>query len=59
MCLTTAALAAFLNLLGTAIDTAPGRITVHAAAGPVYWVARDRGDSWCTMGPQLERMARL
>ena len=60
MCLTTAALAAFLNLIaGADVTTEPGRIVVHATAQDVHWVAADGADRWCTMAPQLDRVARF
>lgn len=47
MCLTTEALALFLNLIGSEIVTAdPGVFTIHATEGPVEWVERD--NMWCT-----------
>ncbi len=58
MCLSTEALALFLNLLPAAlIGSEPGRVIIHSEAGDAHWVAR--ADEWCTMAPQLDRMARL
>ncbi|PWR01554.1 hypothetical protein DKT77_15550 [Meridianimarinicoccus roseus] len=58
MCLSAEALALFLNIIGSdLVSTEPGRIIVHATEGDVTYVARD--DQWCTMGPQLDRMARF
>lgn len=60
MCLTTAALAAFLNLIaGAPITMEPDRIIVHAADQDAHWVAAATGDQWCTMAPQLDRLARF
>ncbi|MBB95875.1 MAG: hypothetical protein CML68_14940 [Rhodobacteraceae bacterium] len=61
MCLTTEALVLFLNIIGANIvTTEPGRIIVHAEAADVHWVARaDTDDRWCTMGPQIDRLARF
>jgi hypothetical protein len=59
MCLTAEALALFLNLIAfDLVTTDPGRIVVAATAGDVHWVQAP-DDRWCTMGPQLDRMARL
>ncbi|SPF77900.1 hypothetical protein [Pseudoprimorskyibacter insulae] len=58
MCISTEALALFLNMiLHTPMTSEPGRITIHAEARNAYWVAV--GDRWCTMAPQIDRMARL
>lgn len=58
MCLTTEMLAVFLNILGAAeLTTEPDRIAIHAEEGPAVWVAQ--GDTWCTMAPQLDRVARF
>lgn len=58
MCLTTEALAVFLNLIAfDMVSTAPDRIVVHASARDAHWVAH--GNEWCTMAPQLDRMARF
>lgn len=58
MCLSTAALALFLNTIGlTNVSTQPGMITVSATDGDVHWLAH--GDNWCTMAPQLDRKARF
>lgn len=60
MCLTTAALAAFLNMIsGAPITTEPGRIIIHASARDAHWVAATSEDRWCTMAPQLDRVARF
>ncbi|MGR3804303.1 hypothetical protein [Marinibacterium profundimaris] len=61
MCLSTQALVMFLNLIGADIVTSePGRIVVHATTADVHWVARaDEADRWCTMGPQIDRLARF
>ena len=57
MCLTTEALALFLNILSaTEITMEPGRITIHAETRDAHWVAVD--DEWCTMAPQIEHMDR-
>lgn len=58
MCITHAALAVFLNLLPfDRIDTLPGRIVIEAEPRDTHWVAHD--DQWCTMAPQIDRMARF
>ncbi|MAC82306.1 MAG: hypothetical protein CML66_30125 [Rhodobacteraceae bacterium] len=61
MCLTTEALVLFLNILGAGIvTTEPGRIIVHAETADVHWVARENtADRWCTMAPQIDRIARF
>lgn len=60
MCLTTAALAAFLTLIGVdKVTTEPDRITVHAEADDVLWIAGLGEDIWCTLGPQLDKAARF
>ncbi len=58
MCMSLQALIVFLNLIGPdMVDSEPGRFVVHADAGDVHWVELD--ERWCTMGPQLDRMARF
>lgn len=58
MCMTLEALIVFLNLIGPErVDSEPGRFVVHADNGDVAWVETDT--QWCTMGPQLDRMARF
>ncbi|MEO1679447.1 MAG: hypothetical protein AAFU80_14950 [Pseudomonadota bacterium] len=58
MCMTTEALAMFLNILAfDLIETAPGQITIHADAADAVWIASD--DQWCTDAPQIDRMARI
>jgi hypothetical protein len=63
MCLTALHLAAFLTLLGPgAVSAEPGRYVVHAATRDAHWVRVEGGreeDRWCTMAPQIDRMARL
>ncbi|KIC50417.1 hypothetical protein [Tateyamaria sp. ANG-S1] len=50
MCLTTEALAAFLNILGMAYVTGDAHtITVHATAGDVEW--HYVVNEWCTGAP--------
>ncbi|MEM6306117.1 MAG: hypothetical protein AAF744_15475 [Pseudomonadota bacterium] len=52
------ALIVFLNLIGPDIvSSEPGRFIVHAQNGDVIWVENDV--NWCTMGPQIDRMARF
>ena len=59
MCLTGEALALFLNLLDPGlISSDAGRITVHATEGEAVWVLTD-ADEWCTMAPQIDRLARF
>lgn len=58
MCLSAQALALFLNLLDPAvISTEAGRITIRAEEGSAAWV--QRADQWCTMAPQIDRLARF
>lgn len=58
MCLTTEAIALFLNLIAfLRVTTAPDRIVVAAQSRDVHWVAHE--GKWCTMAPQFDRMARL
>ena len=58
MCITPQALALFLNLLNfDMITMEEGRITVHAETRPAVWV--ETGNHWCTMAPQIDRMARF
>ncbi|MEM6726979.1 MAG: hypothetical protein AAF618_00640 [Pseudomonadota bacterium] len=62
MCLTTTALAMFLNLVGSPhISQEPGRIIVHAETRDAHWVMQPSAadDVWCTMAPQIDRMARF
>ncbi|MDJ0822975.1 MAG: hypothetical protein QNJ09_14335 [Paracoccaceae bacterium] len=57
MCLPLQTLIVFLNLIGPDMVTSePGRFIVHAQTGDTHWV--ETQDNWCTMGPQLDRMAR-
>ncbi|MDF1717052.1 MAG: hypothetical protein P1U75_10355 [Antarcticimicrobium sp.] len=59
MCLTGEALALFLNLLDPGlISSDAGRIIVHATEGQAVWVLTD-ADGWCTMAPQIDRLARF
>ena len=59
MCLTTAMLAAFLNMIAfPQITVEPGRIIVHATEWDAHWV-EGTGDEWCTMAPQIDRLARF
>lgn len=59
MCITAEALALFLNLLSPdIITTEAGRITVHATEAEAVWVLT-ADDEWCTMAPQIDRMARF
>lgn len=39
------------------ITSEPGRIIVHAESRDAHWVAVE--DEWCTMAPQIDRMARF
>ncbi|MCC1493133.1 hypothetical protein [Cognatishimia sp. F0-27] len=58
MCLTAAAFAAFLNIIAfDRIEQQDGRVIVHATTREAHWVAR--GDEWCTMAPQIDRMIRF
>ncbi|TDK46238.1 hypothetical protein [Antarcticimicrobium luteum] len=59
MCLTTDALVLFLNLTNPDLIAAEaGRITVHATERDAVWVLTD-DDLWCTMAPQIDRLARF
>ena len=58
MCLTTEALAVFLNLVAFDLVTlAPDRIVIAAETRDAHWVAH--AEEWCTMAPQFDRMARF
>ena len=58
MCLTSAALAVFLTLVGpSAVSLGEDRVIVHAQSRDAHWVAVE--SRWCTMAPQLDAMARL
>ena len=58
MCLSTAALSLFLNLLSLdTISTEPGRVIVRATENEAHWV--NQGDLWCTMAPQIDRLVRF
>lgn len=58
MCLTTEALALFVNLISLdLIDTMPDRIVIRAETRDVHWVAV--GEQWCTMAPQIDRLIRF
>ena len=60
MCISTAALAAFLTLIGAEhVSTETDRVIVHATTADAHWVAAPEGDLWCAMAPQLDRMARF
>jgi len=59
MCLTAEALALFLNLLDPElIATEAGRITIRATDRDAVWVLTHE-DEWCTMAPQIDRLARF
>ena len=50
MCLTTASLAAFLNILGMGLVSGDAQvITVHATSGDVHW--HYVVNEWCTGAP--------
>ena len=58
MCMTLEALIVFINLIGPElVESNPGEFIIHASQGDVTWV--EAGTEWCTMGPQLDRMARF
>lgn len=57
MCLSTTALALFLNMIAAPITTEPDRIVVHAEVADTHWVMQS--DQWCTIAPQLQGQARL
>ncbi|MEM9438479.1 MAG: hypothetical protein AAGA15_15740 [Pseudomonadota bacterium] len=62
MCLSTAALAAFLTLVGADnVSSETDRIIVHAETQDAHWVAQTVADEdiWCTMAPQIDRMTRF
>jgi len=57
MCLTAEALALFLTLVAVDhVTIEPGRIIVHATLRDAHWIAVE--DRWCTMAPQIDRIAR-
>lgn len=52
MCMTTASLAAFLNILGMALVSGDAHtITVHATTGDVHW--HYVVNEWCTGAPHV------
>ncbi|WP_147126640.1 hypothetical protein [Shimia ponticola] len=58
MCISSAALAAFLTLVGVDhVELGDDRVVVKATTRDAHWVAD--GDLWCTMAPQIDRMARV
>jgi hypothetical protein len=58
MCLTTEAIALFLNLLDPeVISMEAGQITIHATERDAVWVQVE--EKWCTEAPELDRLARL
>jgi len=62
MCLSTVALAAFLTLVGADhVSTEENRVIVHAETSDAHWVVQTVKDEdiWCTMAPQIDRMARF
>lgn len=59
MCLSAEALALFLNLLNPdLIASEAGRITIRATEGDAVWILTAE-DRWCTMAPQIDRLARF
>ena len=51
MCLTTEALALFLNMILAPVTTEPGRIIVHAEERDAHWgrfEAAGAEETWCT-----------
>ncbi|MGH1355664.1 MAG: hypothetical protein ACRBBS_11365 [Thalassovita sp.] len=58
MCLTTEAIALFLNLLDPeVISMEAGQITIHASERDAVWVQIE--EKWCTQAPMLDRQARF
>lgn len=58
MCMTTEAIALFLNLLDPeVISMEAGQIIIHASERDAVWVQTD--DKWCTDAPHLDRVARF
>lgn len=58
MCMTLEALLVFLNIIGPEmVESRPGLFIVHAEQGPVRWVETE--SNWCTIAPQLDRIARF
>ncbi|MGR3491392.1 MAG: hypothetical protein ACU0DW_04985 [Shimia sp.] len=58
MCISGAALAAFLTLIGPdQVTMEADRVIVHAATQDALWVAR--GEEWCTDAPQRDAATRL
>jgi len=60
MCISSAALALFLTVLGPEmVSSEPGLYIVHAEVGDAHWVQRkDHEDMWCTDAPQVEARDR-
>ena len=59
MCISSAALAALLTLVGAEhVTLGDDRVIVHAQAQDAHWVANDE-NLWCTMAPQIDRMHRF
>jgi hypothetical protein len=58
MCLTTEAIALFLNLLDPeVISMEAGQITIHATERDAVWGQVE--EKWRTEAPELDRLARL
>jgi hypothetical protein len=58
MCLTTEAIALFLNLLDPeVISMQAGQITIHATERDAVWTQVE--EKWCTQAPQLDKLARF
>jgi hypothetical protein len=59
MCLTTEALAVFLNLIiaSSGMTMSEDRIIVHATDRDAHWVLTD--GEWCTLAPQIDRIERF
>jgi len=57
MCLSSAALAAFLSILGPEhVTLGDGTVTVHAEQRDAVW--RARGEQWCTDAPRQPLKAK-
>ncbi|MEL7100271.1 MAG: hypothetical protein AAGM84_15710 [Pseudomonadota bacterium] len=57
MCLSSAALAAFLSILGPDnVTLGDATVTVHAEQSDAVWTAR--ADQWCTLAPRQPLKAK-
>ncbi|MEL6608852.1 MAG: hypothetical protein AAFO58_06890 [Pseudomonadota bacterium] len=59
MCISSAALAAFLTVIGAEhVSLGDDRVIVNAEVRGAQWVANE-DDMWCTMAPQIDRQERF